>query len=160
MSGDARFEDGAERPLFLVARDGEDLQVLSSLTQDAVLTVGDMRYDRRRRQVALLVNRFRWEHRAAAEAAGGRYERVRSVIAVEDVRRARIQGIRRDDLGTVLSLLAMDFAPGPDGTGTLTLTFAGDGAVALDVEALEVTLKDVTRPYRAPSGQVPRHLAG
>ena len=49
------------------------------------------------------------------------------------------------------------FAAGPDGTGTLTLTLAGDGAVALSVEALEVTLKDVTRPYRAPSGKVPSH---
>jgi hypothetical protein len=57
----------------------------------------------------------------------------------------------------VLSLLALDFAPGNDGTGRLTLTLAGDGAIALDVEALEVRLDDVTRPYRAPSGKVPRH---
>ena len=37
----------------------------------------------------------------------------------------------------------------------MILTLAGDGAVALEVEALEVTLHDVTRPYRAPSGKVP-----
>ena len=29
--------------------------------------------------------------------------------------------------------------------------------IALDVEALEVRLDDVTRPYRAPTGKVPRH---
>jgi hypothetical protein len=29
--------------------------------------------------------------------------------------------------------------------------------VAVEVEALEVTLRDVTRPYVAPSGQVPHH---
>jgi hypothetical protein len=57
----------------------------------------------------------------------------------------------------VISLLSMSFAAGPDGTGTITLTFAGDGAVALDVEALEVTLTDVTRPYLAPSGRAPAH---
>jgi hypothetical protein len=34
---------------------------------------------------------------------------------------------------------------------------AGDGAIRLEVEALEVILRDVTRPYRAPSGKVPRH---
>ena len=51
----------------------------------------------------------------------------------------------------------MSFEPGEDGTGRLTLTLAGDGAVALDVEALDVRLDDVTRPYRAPSGKVPRH---
>jgi hypothetical protein len=37
------------------------------------------------------------------------------------------------------------------------LTLAGDGAIRLSVEALEVSLKDVTRPYRAPSGKVPQH---
>jgi hypothetical protein len=37
------------------------------------------------------------------------------------------------------------------------LTLAGDGALALEVEALEVTLKDVTRPYAAPSGHAPGH---
>jgi hypothetical protein len=37
------------------------------------------------------------------------------------------------------------------------LTLAGDGAIRLEVEALEVALKDVTRPYRAPSGKAPSH---
>ncbi len=35
----------------------------------------------------------------------------------------------------------------------MVLTLAGDGAIALEVEALDVTLKDVTRPYIAPSTQ-------
>ena len=39
----------------------------------------------------------------------------------------------------------------------MLLTLAGDGALRLEVEAIEVTLKDVTRPYRAPSGKVPHH---
>jgi hypothetical protein len=37
------------------------------------------------------------------------------------------------------------------------LTLAGDGAIRLSVEALDVTLKDVTRPYVAPSGKLPGH---
>jgi hypothetical protein len=40
-----------------------------------------------------------------------------------------------------------------DGAGRITLVLAGDGAVAVDVEALEVTLKDVTAPYVATSGK-------
>jgi Protein of unknown function (DUF2948) len=160
MTSDARFADGAERALNLVARDAEDLRVLSALTQDAVLTVEDMRYDGRRRQVTLLINRFRWEDRARAERQRRGFERVRSVLAIEDVRRARIHGLRRDALDMVISLLSMSFTAGPDGTGTITLTFAGDGAVALDVEALEVTLTDVTRPYLAPSGRAPTHDKG
>jgi hypothetical protein len=154
---DARFEDGAERPLHLVARDEADLQVISTLVQDAVLDIGDMKWDRRRRRFAMLVNRFRWEDRTAAEVGQRPYERVRAMLVVEDATAVQTMGIERGAAPSVLSVLSMAFAAGPDGTGTLTLTLAGDGAVALSVEALEVTLKDVTRPYRAPSGKVPSH---
>lgn len=154
---DARFEDGGEAPLRLVASDAEDLAVISALVQDAVLPVTEMSHDPKRRRFALMLNRFRWEDRTQAEAVGRVYERVRSVLVVEDVLRVQSQGFDRGDKDLVLSLLALDFALGADGTGRLTLTLAGDGAVALDVEVLDLRLEDVTRPYRAPSGKVPTH---
>jgi hypothetical protein len=142
---DARFADGAERALNLVARDAADLQVISTLVQDAVLGMSDMRWDRGRRRFALLVNRFRWEDRTGAEAGRRPYERVRAMLVVADVTAVRTLGIDRAGGDAVLSVLALDFAEGPDGTGTLTLTLAGDGAVALSVEALEVTLPESAR---------------
>ncbi|MFN5999449.1 MAG: DUF2948 family protein [Paracoccaceae bacterium] len=154
---DAKFEDGGEGPLRLVAQDAEDLKVISSLVQDAVLPVTELKFDQKRRRFALLLNRFRWEDKVEAEAVGRAYERVRSVLVVEDVLKVQSFGFDRSDKDLVLSLLALDFAPGADGTGRLVLTLAGDGGIALDVEALEVRLDDVTRPYRAPSGKVPHH---
>lgn len=154
---DARFEDGGEAPLRLVAQDADDLKVVSALVQDAVLPVTELKYDAKRRRFALLLNRFRWEDRQEAERVGRAYERVRSVMVVEDVRKVQSFGFDRADKDLVLSLLSMSFEPGEDGTGRLILTLAGDGGVALEVEALEVRLDDVTRPYRAPSGKVPRH---
>ena len=67
------------------------------------------------------------------------------------------QGIDRGDKDTILSLMSVDFEAGEDGAGEVLLTLAGDGAIRLSVEAIEVTLKDVTRPYQAPSGQAPHH---
>jgi hypothetical protein len=154
---DARFEEGGEAPLRLIAQDGEDLKVISTLVQDAVLSMTDLQYDAKRRRFALMLNRFRWEDRTQAEQVGRAYERVRSVMVVEDVLKVRTQGFDRADKDLVLSLLSLNFAPGEDGAGQLTLVLAGDGAIALDVETLEVRLDDVTRPYRAPSGKVPRH---
>lgn len=154
---DARFQDGGEGPLRLVAQDAEDLRVISTLVQDAVLPVTELKFDAKRRRFALMLNRFRWEDRSQAEQVGRAYERVRSVLVVEDVRKVQSMGFDRADNDLVLSLLSMDFAPGDDGMGRLTLVLAGDGAIALDVEALEVRLDDVTRPYRAPSGKVPQH---
>lgn len=151
MSEDARFADGDEAPLRLRAFDAEDLGALSSLVQDAVFPGAEMTWDRRQRRFALLLNRFRWER------AGGAPERVQAVLAVEDVVAVASQGIDPKDSETVLSLLSVTFSPGADGGGEVLLTLAGDGAIRLRVEALEVVLKDVTRPYAAPSGQRPAH---
>lgn len=154
MSRDARFEEGAEAPLNLGAMDAGDLQVISSLVQDAVFPAAEMAWHPRARRFALLLNRFRWED-AGRERHGA--ERARAVLAVDNVLGVASQGLGRRDPDLILSLLSVGFAPGEDGTGQVLLTLAGDGAVRLDVEALEVTLRDVTRPYRAPSGKVPRH---
>lgn len=154
---DARFEDGAEQPLRLVAMEAEGLQVIASLVQDAVLTAADLRFDRKARQFGLLINRFRWEDREAAERDGRPYERVRSALVFDDVLAVRSLGIAPGDRETVLSLLSVDFSGGSDGAGVITLTLAGDGAVELQVETLEAVLEDVTRPYRAVSGKMPGH---
>jgi DUF2948 family protein len=157
MSEDAKFEDGGERPLYLKALDAEDLQVLSALVQDAVLPMGEVRYDRSQRQFSLLLNRFRWEDVPQAERRKREFERVQSVLAIGDVMKVATSGIDPSDKDLVLSLLAVNFEPGEDGTGRVELTLAGDGAIALDVEAIDLTLKDVTRPYVAPSRHLPKH---
>ncbi len=154
---DARFEDGEVGPLNLVARDAEDLRVISALVQDAVLTGADLKWEKAKRRFACLINRFRWEDQSAAEAARRPYERVRALLVIEDAGAVRSQGIDRGDPETVLSILSLDWAAGEDGTGAVTLVLAGDGAVRVEVEALEVTLHDVTKPYLAPSRRKPVH---
>ena len=84
-------------------------------------------------------------------------ERVRAVLMIGDVMRVATSGIDRSDKDLVLSLLDIAFEPGADGTGTLLLTLAGDGAIRLEVECLDLLLRDVERPYAAPSGKVPSH---
>ena len=84
MTTDARFEDGAEGALALRAETAEDLKVIAALVQDAVLQVTDISYEPRHRQLALLVNRFRWED--AEQARREDAERVGEVD--EHLRRA------------------------------------------------------------------------
>ncbi|MFD2740456.1 DUF2948 family protein [Sulfitobacter aestuarii] len=154
MSEDARYEDGAEAPLNLGALDEEDLKVIAALTQDAVFPASEMRWHRNGARFALLLNRLRWEDANGARQAP---ERVQSVLMVNNVQRVSSQAVPKGDADTILSLLDLSFAPGDAPSGDLLLTLAGDGAIRLSVEALEVTLKDVTRPYLAPSRKLPRH---
>ncbi|MGJ8612300.1 MAG: DUF2948 family protein [Octadecabacter sp.] len=154
---DATFEDGAEKPLRLKALDVEDLGVLSGLVQDAVFPANEMKWDRGARRFALLLNRFRWEDAANAETRKRDYERVQSVLVIEDALRVQTQGVEAGDKDMVLSVLTVTFEEGTDGGGRLLLTLAGDGAIKVEVEALEVVLRDVTRPYVAPSKAKPAH---
>lgn len=157
MTQDARFEDGRETPLNLGALDAEDTQVISALVQDAVFPVSEMTWDRGARRFGLLLNRFRWEDLPAAERRARKPERVQSILVVDQVLGVASNGIDRSDADVILSILSLEINMADDGAGTLTITLAGDGAIRLDIEAIELTLKDVTRPYVAPSGQAPRH---
>ncbi|WP_458791341.1 DUF2948 family protein [Yoonia sp. MH D7] len=154
---DARFEDGGDKPLRLKALDVEDLTVLSSLAQDAVFPASEMKWDRKARRFALLINRFRWEDAPMAGTRKRPVERVQAVLSIEDVVSVQTQGVHPGDADTIHSLLAVTFEPGADGTGRVVLTLSGDGAIGLDVEALEIMLRDVTRPYIAPSRKTPVH---
>ena len=147
MSMDARFEDGREAPLNLGAMDGDDLSVIASLVQDAVFPASEMKWDRRKARFALLLNRVRWEDAGTNRHAP---ERVQSLLVVSNVRGVASQGVPTGDADTILSLLTLEFAPTDAPSGHLTLTLAGDGALRLNVEALEVSLRDVTVNPRDP----------
>lgn len=154
MSEDARFEDGQEAPVNIGAFDGEGLQILSALVQDAIFPIEEMSWGKTKRRFAILLNRFRWEEGPRAQQSP---ERVQSVLIIDHVLGVSSQGVDRKSKDLVLSLMSLEFEPGEDGTGVLTLTLAGDAALRLRVEALEVGLRDVTRPYKAPSGKAPNH---
>lgn len=154
MTEDARFEDGREAPLNLGAMDAEDLKVLSSLTQDAVFPASEMRWQRSKSRFALLLNRVRWEDRGKSRHAP---ERVQSVLMFENVQAVASQGVPKGDADTILSLLNITFEETEAPSGHLILTLAGDGAIRLSVEVIEASLKDVTKPYIAPSRKLPDH---
>ena len=153
---DARFEDGREAPLNLGALDAEDLKVISSLTQDAVFPASEMRWHQKGARFALLLNRVRWEDNGKTRHAA---ERVQSALMFNNVQRVSTQGVTKGDADTILSLLHIEFKETDAPSGDVLLTLAGDGAIRLSVEALEVTLKDVTKPYVAPSRKLPEHPA-
>lgn len=158
MSRDASFEDAADQPLRLLAETEEDLKILAALIQDAVGGIGDTAWMRRRRRFALVLNRFRWEDRPDAARAGRPAERVRAALTIDHVLGVRGRGVSARERDIVVNVLDLIFEPGADGGGLLRLILSGDGEIVVEVEALEVTLTDLSRPWAARG--VPRHDAG
>ena len=143
--------DREPAPLKLLAQDGRDLEVISAAVQDAVLKVGDIRFEPGARRLTLALNRYRWER------GRGSRERVRSALQFGDVMEVQARRIRREAPEAVLELLAATFEPaGPeDPGGVVTLAFAGGGDLRLRVEAVEAVLADISGPW--PAQSVPRH---
>ena len=157
---DGAAPGASDRPLRLGVVTQEDLGVVSALVQDAVTRTGDVAWMPRRRRLAILLNRFRWEDRAAAEREGRPYQRVRSCLVFDSVLAVRSRGVDRRDRRSALSLLRIDFAPEPrEGAagGRVTIVSAGGAEVALDVECIEARLYDVTRPWAARAKDAPDH---
>lgn len=127
--------------LKLIALDPDDLRVLSCHLQDAVMRVEDMAYLKSEMRFAVVANRFDWEQ--AAKENDATYRRRRSGLRFERVKAARVQGIDLKRKDAVLELLAVTFEPGEEPSGTVTLRFAGGGAVRLEVECIEAELRDL-----------------
>jgi hypothetical protein len=155
---DARFADAADRPLRLTAETAEDLAVMATLAQDAVGRAADAAWLGRRRRFVAVMNRFRWEDKAAAERQRRPYERVRAALSVENVMAVRARGVPQGQPGAVFNLLDLLFEPGEDGTGTIRLILSGDAEIALSVEAIDVALRDLSRPWATVAA--PAHRGG
>lgn len=133
-------------PLALIAADEEDLEVLSAVLQDAVAKVGDMTFLPQARRFALVANRFVWEEGRGKRR--GPFSRVRAGVHFDDVTGVRTQALDLGAKEAVVSILAVRFEAGEDGTGTVVLNLAGGGAVALDVESVNATARDISEPWR------------
>ena len=64
MSQDASFSEGADSALYLGAFTPEDVEVISTILQDGIFCINDLAWLKKKRQVAVLVNRFRWENKS------------------------------------------------------------------------------------------------
>lgn len=155
MTTDASFQDGAEQAVRLVAATADDLAVISALAQDAVCKVGRIQYMPRLRRFSFMVYRFRWEDKISAEKQKRSFERVSSALIVDDVMGVKATGVDQSDAEFVFNILGIEFAPGEDGAGAVTIRCSGGATFIFKVEALNITLTDLTQPWAASAA--PEH---
>ncbi|WP_409434012.1 DUF2948 family protein [Litorimonas sp. RW-G-Af-16] len=133
--------------LRLLAKDPDDLPLIASAVQDAILRVGDIRYDAKGRFLSLRLSRYMHETKKP--------QRIESGLRIDGVMSLQSKGVDRshDDAVTVLLDATFDMTDAP--AGTLLLTFAGGGAFRLSVEAMDITLADIGDPRTTKS--IPKH---
>ena len=157
MSKDARFEDGEDKALNIGAFDKSDLEIVSSLIQDSILPVNEIKWLSTSNKLALLINRFRWEDKNLASSQDREVERVQSLLVISHVKNISSSGFSPKQRDKILSVLSTSFNGEDGGSGNILFVFSGNAGIRVEVDALEINLRDVTMPYIAPSGRFPEH---
>ena len=129
----------------IAALDEEDLAVISAHLQDAVFAVGDLRWMKKTNKLSVVANRY--VHFGNTSGTG---ERRLCGVQISRVRRVSARNITMSDETAIVSLLAMTFIPGTEPPeGTIELSFAGGGAVRVEVECIEVAMADLSAAWPA-----------
>ena len=156
MSQDASFSEGADRALYLGAFNPQDVEIISTILQDSIFFINDLAWLKKKQRVAVLVNRFRWENKSEYIDKNSAPERVKSLLIIDNVLNISSQGIDRSDDSEPLNLLNLDLKKTKKNI-FLTLLLSNFGAIRCELEAIELSIKDVTRPYKAHSENIPYH---
>jgi hypothetical protein len=135
-------------PLKLRAEDEEDLAVVSTILQDALVPVGEMAYLPEEKRFVLVANRFKWE--GPPLPSGKLYERTLIGIAFDGVEGVKIRGFDRTDQDRILHVLAVRSQP-----GAVVFDFSGNDSMRLEVSRILCHLEDIGEPW--PTPWRPRH---
>ena len=129
--------------LKLLANDAADLKIVASALQDAIIRVGDIRFDPVGRSVTLRASRYRHED--------ARPSRILTGLRIDGVERLQSAAFDRSQADSYAVLLDIIFEITDAPSGQLTLQLAGGGALRMQVEALDLTLADAGEEKRAKS---------
>ncbi len=134
--------------LKLVALDREGLSVISAHIQDTCVKRADMTWLPGQRRFVVAGMRYDW-----VGAKTGPEERVSSVLRFDRVLKVSRLGLVDSD--ATLNLLGITFEKTDPPAGIIILAFADGALVRLEVECVEVDLRDMG--HRVPAQACPGH---
>ena len=150
--------------LRLAVFDENDLEVVSAHLQDAILSLGDMKFSPSRRSFVALLGRFDWQRANAARRGGRKRRRKRKLVRhacllrvgqVEAVSFRNLEALAGSGgvgrAGKFAELLAIRCKAEDAPSGHVELILAGDGCIRLKVECLEMALNDLGVKWKARS---------
>jgi hypothetical protein len=144
----------ADKPAFrqtlkLIALDREGLEVISAHVQNTCVKRSDMAFLPRQRRFLLAGMRYDW-----VGAKSGPAERVSSVLRFDRVLRVSHLGLGHGGGEDTLNLLAVTFEKTDPPAGMIILAFADGALIRLQVEYVEVELRDMglRKPATACAG--------
>jgi hypothetical protein len=116
-------------PVKFVALDRDDLDVVSTHLQDALVKVADVIWRPREKRLVVALDRFDWP---SAECTTPELRRCRAALRFERVNCCKCRNINPAGKDAVLNLLAVEFS-GPTRPPVVSLIFSGGAVLRLEV---------------------------
>jgi hypothetical protein len=130
--------DALKQSLKLLALDREGLDVISAHVQNTCVQRSDVAWLPLQRRFIVAGMRYDW-----VGAKTGPAERVSSVLRFDRVLRVSHLGLRKRPRNETLNLLAVTFEKTDPPAGMVILAFADGALIRLQVECVEVELRDM-----------------
>ena len=139
--------------LKLIAKNHDDLKVLSAYLQDSIVSVKDMVFLKKNKTFIMIANRFMWQD--VEKGILRRNKRIRCAIRFEEVFKVKSKNINQQNTSRSLECLAIKSSQSSDETCVIRIFFAGEGIITIISEAIEVIMHDIDKPWNVK--HMPHH---
>ena len=145
------------RKLNLAAANEDDLVIFSTLCQDSIIKISNIKWAKNSKRFNILLTRFCWEINDLSKKKDTCFKRVNSIMIFDNVLSVKSKGIRQSRSDMITSLLTFDYNFLCFEKQSIDLIFSGDAQITIDIECIEAFLKDVSEPFESTSSKRPDH---
>ena len=131
--------------LKLLGKHQEDLKIISAYLQDSIIIVKDIVFLKQNRTFIMIVNRFMWED--VEKGVFRQNKRIRCAVKFEEVIKVESKNINQKNKNKPLECLAIKCSSIFDETYKIKIFFAGNSVITVTLEAIEVALHDLGKPW-------------
>ena len=141
----------------LAAQNEEDLLIFSTLCQDSLIKISNIKWAKKSKRFYILLTRLCWELTDLSKKKDTLLKRINSILIFDNVLSVKSKGIRQSRSDMITSLLTFDYNFLCFEKQSIDLIFSGDAQITIDIECIEAFLKDVSEPFESTSSKRPDH---
>ena len=131
--------------LRLMAKNQEDLKVISAYLQDSIVVVRDIVFLKKNMTFVMIVNRFMWED--VEKGVFRQNKRIRCAVKFEEVLKVKSQNINQRNKNKPLEYLAIECRLNFNKAYEINIFFSGDSIITIISEVIEVVMYDLGKPW-------------
>ena len=127
----------------LNAIDTDELKIISTILQDGLIEVNDIKYLPSIRSFFLMITRFMWEEKIVNKVD----QRIKAVLSFEDVLSVYSKNIDKLNKNKTLELVTFNYYPNNSKNIEIELLFKNDAIIKLETEIIKCKLQDQGKPW-------------